>query len=230
MSIPQDNPTSKRCTRCGEVKPLDEFGRDVTRVDGLRKWCRACTKAYASNQQVKDRTNARYRERYREEPEYRAKVRERGNARTRLRWRNDPAYRERKNSQKAQYNKTIPYRNKRKRRWHQRYYNDPVFRRKHLDRSVIHAHKRRVRIEAAGPSYTYMEWIALCKQFHWRCAACGKKKWLTVDHVVPVSRGGDNTISNVQPLCRDCNYAKYTRTIDYRVPHGPEQLTFDWDD
>jgi 5-methylcytosine-specific restriction endonuclease McrA len=34
---------------------------------------------------------------------------------------------------------------------------------------------------------------------------CGEAKPLTVDHVVPVSKGGSNDISNIQPLCLECN-------------------------
>lgn len=33
---------SKRCTKCGETKPLDGFGKDRTRADGRFPWCRKC--------------------------------------------------------------------------------------------------------------------------------------------------------------------------------------------
>lgn len=48
------------------------------------------------------------------------------------------------------------------------------------------------------------------------CLRCGSDEHITLDHVVPVSRGGKNTISNLQPLCRSCNSTKGTKTIDYR--------------
>ena len=35
--------TSKRCSKCGVVKPLDEFARDRTKRDGRRSRCRVCT-------------------------------------------------------------------------------------------------------------------------------------------------------------------------------------------
>ena len=35
----------KRCTRCGEVKPLDEFGRDRHQADGHQSQCKPCATA-----------------------------------------------------------------------------------------------------------------------------------------------------------------------------------------
>lgn len=43
------------------------------------------------------------------------------------------------------------------------------------------------------------------------CRGCGARRYLHVDHVVPLSRGGANTTSNMQTLCRDCNLAKGAR-------------------
>lgn len=34
------------------------------------------------------------------------------------------------------------------------------------------------------------------------------------DHVIPTSRGGENTIKNVRPCHRKCNQSKYTMTYD----------------
>jgi hypothetical protein len=43
------------------------------------------------------------------------------------------------------------------------------------------------------------------------CCHCGGTAGLTVDHILPVSRGGDNDESNLQTLCRACNSRKGAR-------------------
>lgn len=81
-------------------------------------------------------------------------------------------------------------------------------------------HRRRTRKTQAGGSYTADEWKSLCKQYNGRCAACGKDTKLTADHIIPVSKGGSSDISNIQPLCVQCNSSKRDKTIDYRTKPG----------
>lgn len=44
------------------------------------------------------------------------------------------------------------------------------------------------------------------------CAYCGDILPTTVDHVIPVSRGGTNDRSNLVPACTSCNMEKLTFT------------------
>ncbi len=47
------------------------------------------------------------------------------------------------------------------------------------------------------------------------CHYCGKKvgtENLTMDHVVPVVRGGSSTKGNVVPACEACNQRKHAKT------------------
>jgi len=37
---------TKRCTKCGEVKPLTAFYTDSSRRDTYRSWCKQCLKDY----------------------------------------------------------------------------------------------------------------------------------------------------------------------------------------
>lgn len=60
------------------------------------------------------------------------------------------------------------------------------------------------------------DWKAMVMKYNHKCLRCGAEKPLTVDHVIPLSKGGLNTIENVQPLCMECNLWKGTKTIDFR--------------
>ena len=45
----------------------------------------------------------------------------------------------------------------------------------------------------------------------WTCQHCGTHRDLTVDHVVPVSKGGTDDLDNLQTLCGTCNSRKGAR-------------------
>ena len=55
---------SKKCGKCGEQKPVDEFHRS-SRGDGFQAWCKPCRKVYdaAYHQLTLDRRRARDAER-----------------------------------------------------------------------------------------------------------------------------------------------------------------------
>ncbi|MCL8207737.1 MAG: HNH endonuclease [Actinomycetia bacterium] len=48
----------------------------------------------------------------------------------------------------------------------------------------------------------------LYRMYGKRCQQCGKTNSLTVDHIIPLSQGGTNALSNLQILCRACNQKK----------------------
>jgi 5-methylcytosine-specific restriction endonuclease McrA len=73
-----------------------------------------------------------------------------------------------------------------------------------------------MRLECEG-HYTAAEFKALCEEYGNACLRCGDKDApLTPDHVIPLTLGGSNWISNIQPLCRRCNSRKNIKIIDYR--------------
>lgn len=51
--------TSKTCSKCGEVKPLDSFGRDKRARDGRQWRCRACARAYDVANRERNRERSR---------------------------------------------------------------------------------------------------------------------------------------------------------------------------
>lgn len=218
----------KRCSTCQIEKPLTEFRKGKGYADGYRGQCKACLseakRAYMQRPESQARRletdrayNARperreqrraYEREYNQRPEVKARVRaymnrpevrERAKERERQRWANDPKLREYKRAYLRR-----------------RYRENTEHKRKQIAYSMRAIHARRARKQNQGGSYTAQEWRELCQKYDHRCLCCGKVKRLTPDHVVPLSKGGSNDISNIQPLCLPCNLRKASKTIDYR--------------
>ena len=91
----------------------------------------------------------------------------------------------------------------------------------HPDKIRAKNNVRRTRKTEAGGSYTGAEWKELIEHYGNKCLCCARSDVkLTVDHIVPVSKGGTSNIENIQPLCQTCNTRKKDKTIDYRPESG----------
>lgn len=80
--------------------------------------------------------------------------------------------------------------------------------------------QRRVRKIGNGGLHTLGEWSMLKAQYNWTCPCCRKSEpsiTLSLDHIVPLSKGGSDNIENIQPLCRSCNSKKHNKTIKYHA-------------
>lgn len=75
---------------------------------------------------------------------------------------------------------------------------------------------RRARLANSGGTVTAKEWRSVLEKYR-KCLCCGRTDVsLEMDHVIPLSKGGLNTVDNVQPLCEICNNRKGTKAVDYR--------------
>jgi 5-methylcytosine-specific restriction endonuclease McrA len=78
--------------------------------------------------------------------------------------------------------------------------------------------RRRARLAGTDTSLTPAQWDAILAWHRsdegCRCAYCFDVCAPTLDHVVPISRGGDHTADNVVPACKSCNSSKGTRSLE----------------
>lgn len=192
-------PPYKVCSRCKIEKPSFEFARCTNSDTGLQSECKGCMKISRREYRENNIERARHldklsRERHKEKRRQRFKA-----------WcERNKAY----NNQKSR-----EYRSKNKDKvaqWKREWY------RAHPEYEVARTSKRRAYLRQNGGHYTPREWLALCAKYEHKCLCCGEMKKLTVDHVLPISKGGRNDISNIQPLCLECNIRKHDRHIDYR--------------
>ena len=61
----------------------------------------------------------------------------------------------------------------------------------------------------------------LMEKAGYKCAQCGSTEKLEVDHIIPISRGGNGDIENLRILCRSCNRKKRTRCAAVQPPAQP---------
>lgn len=66
------------------------------------------------------------------------------------------------------------------------------------------------------------------KRDNHQCVYCGSRKDLTLDHVIPKSRGGTNDWTNLVTSCSRCNVKKADRTPEeakMKMSHKPYEPT-----
>lgn len=81
----------------------------------------------------------------------------------------------------------------------------------HPDASRRSSSIRRTRKKLAEGTHTWRQFLNLCISSEWKCFYCGSGLDLdtvTEDHVIALSRGGSDDISNIVPSCKVCNFKK----------------------
>lgn len=227
--------TTKRCSKCGETKLIDNFGFQKRRKDGRNPWCRACKsiagKEYEARYKERretqrknwldanrDKHNAYHRE-------YSKKNRERVHAAWK-KWRD-------KNPEKVlQWARDDYWRNREARlasakAWREA--NPEKWRIAHMvwvtaNKELVSLHKRayKARRRSADGKFTPQDIEKLKELQRNRCACCRDKlKEFHIDHRVALARGGSNDPSNLQLLCPPCNMRKHAKDpVDYMQSLG----------
>lgn len=115
-----------------------------------------------------------------------------------------------------------------KKRYYERYSDkvkDRVKRwiKKNPEKKRFQSSLRAMRRKEAEGKFTYGEWERLKKQYGFRCPSCGRCEpeiHLTIDHIIPLVKGGSNWIENIQPLCKECNCKKHTQIKKFNPLEG----------
>jgi 5-methylcytosine-specific restriction endonuclease McrA len=97
--------------------------------------------------------------------------------------------------------------------------NNPLWKGGYENKLWHNRQRRILKLQNSG-SHTQEEWENLKNLSNLTCVCCKKREpeiTLTVDHIVPVSRGGSDNIENLQPLCKSCNSKKHDKIIKYEL-------------
>lgn len=87
--------------------------------------------------------------------------------------------------------------------------------------------RRRAKVREARGSFNGSDWLERLALFNYRCVYCGsKRRKLTVDHWIPLSRGGTNSKGNIVPACSPCNSHKHNINGNEFKFKGAIQMAF----
>ena len=244
----------KRCRKCGEEKPLEEFYLNRATKDGRTTRCADCMRAYSKQRnatpegkeynrkyfqgKVASGRNAEYQREYRRtekgkrvhalywssekgwatQERYRrsGKAKE-TRAQAYRRRMSDPDYRDEKRGKWRKLNKTAASKAAQKRYWKSekgvrvKQEKDKAYKKTDKGKAAIRRYSasRRANLEKCENTLTAAEWREILEKHDHRCTYCGKQlERLTMDHVIPLSRGGHHVRENVVPACRSCNSRK----------------------
>lgn len=207
---------TKTCTKCEITKPIDDFSVNKrNKTDGRQPKCKACNSKYYSERsdKIKKRINEHYHNNHERVLEERAELRKRPEAKAK-KAEQDRKYVQNNRNKINQYHNQWQKENRDKVRvYHRNWYaeNYPLQR----ARMLANIHKRRARILANGNNTLTKEDIELLFSTTNSCSYCsatGVK--LTLDHIVPISRGGTNSPDNIALACGHCNSSKGNKTLD----------------
>ncbi|MAH51431.1 hypothetical protein CMI37_36790 [Candidatus Pacearchaeota archaeon] len=83
-------------------------------------------------------------------------------------------------------------------------------------------HKRRSSLQNCISNLTAEQWREIKDKYRHKCAYCRRRmERLTMDHVIPLSKGGHHIAENIVPACRSCNSKKGNRPQEeLRSPEG----------
>lgn len=180
---------AKKCTKCGDVKSMNEFSSCRGKLGDKQPKCKSCERQY--RQENKERRNE-YDRQYRQENKER--IKERGRQ----------YYRENKE-------RIRQYQQENKERIRER---DRQYRQENKEMYLLHVHTRRARKQHLPDTLTENQRNQTMAHFNIGCALTGETESYHMDHVIPLSIGhGGTTFENMIPLRDNLNISKGNRNL-----------------
>lgn len=187
----------KRCTKCGEVKPLDAFYIDKRRPAGRGEACRACRNVYFEEYRRAHRElcNARSKASKAKKPEVEKAYSSRY-------WK---LYPKRVKARLAKYYARHPERLRARSAAYRKANPEKIA----ADWALKRARKQGARAGCRKAYAAFVKWSRI--ELTIPCNWCGKE---TIrgerhrDHIVPLSRGGADSVENLCISCPSCNLHK----------------------
>lgn len=187
----------KTCTSCLKEKPKNNFGKYSKLPDGLNIYCLECTRE--KSRQWRAANHEKYleqsRKQYNKDIE-KTRAYKREEAKRNREQRKQYAAKRRSEN----YEKVINI--ERASRERNREKNRPAKNARQQIRNRI----------VQGKTYSISD-KDLRKLYNQPCSFCGTKENLSIDHIIPLSRGGSHTVGNMMTLCRPCNSSKGNKTV-----------------
>src|SRR5690606_5217579 len=222
---------TKRCSRCKQEKPVTEFGKDQSRKDGLQGYCRECQQAY--NREYRKKNAARNPDEIPIPSETRCPkcgVTRPSSERTGNRVSPDGLEFQCKPCMRAKSAKYYAENGEKHResvcRWqktNREKYRENARRWRKANPGKVRAIQHRRRARKAG-AFTephtpedllaFWRFLGIDPERCWYWALDGRDAPMEhVDHVIPLSRGGSETVWNKRPACSKCNTSKNARVF-----------------
>lgn len=94
------------------------------------------------------------------------------------------------------------------------------------ERTQFFNERRRASLQSSEVSLTFAQWQNMLARYATSCMVCGQSppSSLSLDHLIPLSRGGSHTRRNCRPMCRSCNSSKRASALTEWLPRRAKFL------
>lgn len=215
---------TKKCVRCGVefVATKEFFTVDKRNESGITSCCRICERK-RNNEYHKN--NLDVSKRYREENKDILKVKkhlnylknkERYNKQNRLNYQNNKERHKELAKQWKHDNREKV--NELSRQYYARHKEQhglitKKWKLEHREERNIQWQQRYAKKKELEYTLTKEQWNYIKEYFNNECAYCGRKKKLTQDHFVPLTKAGEYSHNNIVPSCLSCNSSKSNKSF-----------------